>query len=140
MTQRLWFAIALVVVAGCGSSAPTAPSAPAAPTNSQLNVSGTWVGTVADNLGSGSARATLAQSGNSISGTWSTNAGLVTNGGTVTGSSAGTNVSLSLIPSDPRTCGYAVTAVVTGGARMAGGYAATNCTVAVSGTLTLTKQ
>lgn len=128
--------LGLLAVVGCGGNNST----PTAPTSSQLNVSGTWTGTTSDNLGTGPARATLAQSGNSISGTWSTGSGATTNGGSVNGSSAGTNVSLSLVPSDPRTCGFTVTASVTGGNRMSGSYAAAKCTVVVTGTLTLTKQ
>lgn len=133
--MRILIIIAALMVVGCGGS-----DSPTAPTNSQLNIAGTWVGTATDQFGSGAARVTFSQSGNSVSGTWSVTSGATSNSGSITGTSAGTSVNLSLIPSDPRTCGFTVTANVSGGNRMSGSYASASCTVAIAGTMTLLKQ
>ena len=78
----------------------------------------------------------LAQSGNSITGTYATES----YSGTLTGTSAGNNVSLTLTSSTPGKCGSAFTGTVTGGTRMTGLLVARNCTVQGSDALSFVKQ
>jgi hypothetical protein len=129
--SRLSVALVVLVllvsgVAGCGGS-----SSPTAPTQSALNVSGTWV----ESPGSSPMRFSLAQSGNSITGNYT----LASWSGTVSGTSTGNNVSLTLTPSNPADCGAAFTGTVTG-TRMTGTIVYTNCTVSGGVTTTFVKQ
>jgi hypothetical protein len=129
-------AVLLSVSIGCSNSM-TSPSAAA--------ISGTWSGSITDSVaGPGSVRVTFAQSGSNLSGTWfstfyqnpSNN-----NSGTVNGSVSGSSVSALLTPSVPGTCPFQVTATLDeGGHHMPGTYAATRCSVAVSGGLNLRKE
>ena len=60
------------------------------------------------------------------------------NSGTLSGTIAGSTLSLTLTPSDPRTCPFDLTATVSGN-RITGTYAAFNCTVPVSGAIDLAR-
>ncbi len=119
------------VVAGCGSSAPPIAS-----------VAGTWVGTTSDSVvGAGNIRATIGQSSSALSGTWSSTYSNPSNnnGGTLNGSVSGSSVSLMLTPSVPTSCPFSVTATVTAN-QMSGTYASVSCSVAVTGSINVTRQ
>jgi hypothetical protein len=104
------------------------------------SVAGTWVGTTSDNLvAAGNLRATILQSGASLSGTWASTNSSNTSGGMLSGSVDGSSVSVTLTPNIATTCPLSVTATVNG-SQMTGTYAAASCTVAVKGSITLTKQ
>jgi hypothetical protein len=119
--------------AACGSN----PSSP-----SSTSIAGTWTGSINDSLvGAGSVRITFNQSGSGLSGTWSTSFanGVLNNGGSLTGSMNGSNIAATLAPSNPLECPYNVTATRNGNT-ITGTYAAFNCTVAVSGSVNVTKE
>jgi hypothetical protein len=61
------------------------------------------------------------------------------NGGSLSGTVTGSSLSVTLSPSDPLTCPFQVTATVNGN-RITGTYAAFNCTVALSGSISLTRS
>ena len=127
-------AIVPVLASACGSSSSTAPAAP--------NTSGTWTGTVNDALmGQGTVRLTITQSDSTIAGTWATTYANVTtnNSGSLTGSVNNANVTATLIPTIPTTCPFHATATLSGNA-MSGTYTAFNCAVAVSGSISVSKQ
>ena len=84
-------------------------------------------------------RVTVAQNGSSLTGTWSISAAVQTNSGSLSGSVTGSSLSITLTPSVPTSCPYQLTATVTGNT-ITGTYASFNCTVAVSGSLTVTRQ
>ena len=114
-----------LVSARCGGDSPTSPSAP-------VSLTGTWTGTLQSTIsGTGTARVTFAQSGSSLAGTWSVAATSV--------AAANGGLSVTLSPSDPLTCPFQVTATVNGN-RITGTYAAFNCTVALSGSISLTRS
>ena len=118
----------VLALTACGGSSPNGPSG--------TNFSGTWSGTVTDNVvGTAPARVTLTQSGNSLSGTWSAGG----NSGQLAGSLTGSAVSATLSPSDPRSCPFTMNTTVSGN-RMTGTYASFNCRVAASGTIDVSKQ
>ena len=107
-----------------------------------VNVSGTFRGTIQDSVaGTGTATVTLAQDGSDLTGTFQTTFANPSNNGSgsVRGSVNGNTITLQTAPSVPTACPFNVTATVQGG-QVTGTYAAFNCTVAASGTLTLTKQ
>lgn len=127
-------AVVSVLASACGHSSSTAPSTP--------NTSGTWTGTVNDGLmGQGTVRLTIAQTGPSIAGTWATTYANVTNnnGGSLTGTVNNATVTATLIPTLPTSCPFNATATLNGSA-MSGTYAAFNCAVAVSGSISVSKQ
>ena len=126
--------IGAVAFSACDGHSPTSPSS--------TTVTGTWTGSIASTLsGPATARVTLAQSGSSITGTWFVTSDIdpsAANSGTLSGTIAGSALSLTLTPSDPRTCPFDLTATVSGN-RLVGTYAAFNCTVAISGAIDLTR-
>ena len=128
-------AAALAVLAtACGSSDPAAPSAP--------NVAGTWTGTVTDAvMGQGTVRLAISQTGSSLAGTWATTYANVTNnnGGSLTGTVSADNVTATLIPTTPTACPFNATATLNGRA-MSGTYTAFNCAMAVSGSISVSRQ
>ena len=127
-------AIVPVLASACGSSSSTAPAAP--------NTSGIWTGTVNDAvMGQGTVRLTIAQTGSSIAGTWATTYANATtnNSGSLTGSVNNSTVTATLIPSVPTTCPFNATATLNGSA-MSGTYTAFNCAMAVSGSISVSKQ
>ena len=124
--------LAVVLLAACASS-PTGPTA--------FSYSGTWSGTINDSLGGpGTTSMTMSQSGSDIVGTWqATFTGGGNNGGTLAGVINGQEVLIEMYPSDPSTCPFAAVAQRSG-STLAGTYAAFNCTVAVTGSVNVTKQ
>ena len=125
-----------VVLAGCGGDDD----------NNDTNVAGTFRGTIQDSIaGTGTITATLAQDGSDLRGTYQTTfADPRNNGaGSVDGEVHGNAVTLTASPSVtsfvPPACPFNVTAIVNGD-QISGTYAAFNCTVAVSGTVNLTRQ
>ncbi len=106
-----------------------------------MQVAGTWVGTITSHqvVGSGPARVTFAQASARLAGTWSATGPGGPDRGVLSGLVSGSGVALTLTPNVPINCPFAVFATVNGN-QMTGTYSALNCTAAVSGGLTLTKQ
>jgi hypothetical protein len=128
--------ILLLGAIGCSSS-------PAAPTPSSEDISGTWSGSILTTNGLNTISMTFAESGASLSGSWSSlfpSNTAVNSGGQLTGSKNGANVAVTLTPSNPLNCPYTFNATVGTLTSMAGTFAAFNCTVSSSGQLTLTKS
>ena len=124
--------LGLAMVAACDVDSPTSPSG---------SLAGTWTGTVIDSLvGTGTIRITISQSGSTISGTWASTFPdpADNNGGTASGTLSGSSLSATLTPSNPSSCPFNVTATVSGN-RMTGTYAVFTCTIAVTGSLELTR-
>ncbi len=134
-TRFAAFSAALAVLASaCGSSGPSAPAA--------SDLSGTWSGTVSDAVtGQGTARLTITQSGSSLAGTWTTTYANAANNnsGSLTGTATGANVTATLIPSSPTACPFTATATRSGNA-ITGTYTTFNCAVAVTGSISVSKQ
>lgn len=123
--------VALLAMA-CGDDSPTSPS--------NSGVTGTWVGSIQSTItGASTVRVTLTQSGSMISGSYSIAQGQAVDAGNVSGMINGAGINLTATPSDPRTCPFQVTAVWSGNI-ITGTYAAFNCTVAFSGSISLTRQ
>jgi hypothetical protein len=128
--------LALVSLPSCGSSTPTAPT---------VNLNGNYAGTASDSLfGSGTLQLTISQTGNNLSGTYSSNypAAGASGGGAISGTvNNGQTVSATLQPSIPTACPYQLTGVIAGGgANVSGTYASFNCTVGVTGTFNVNRQ
>ena len=106
-----------------------------------FSYSGTWSGPINDSLGGpGTITTTLSQSGSNLVGTWQavfTEGG--NNGGTLAGVISGNEVLIELYPSDPSSCPFAVVAQRSG-STISGTYAAFNCVIAITGTVSVTKQ
>lgn len=145
MKRAIALGVTLFFVAACGGD-----SNPNAPSNSQtLNVSGIWSGTYSSSqLGFGRATLSLSQGGTVVSGTWSTSpdagggsgAGSGTISGTMTATGTSGTFTLTMSPSDPRTCPFSSTMTAFLAQRqMTGQWVTFNCTVAASGGLILTK-
>ena len=127
-----------VALAGCGGDDDD--------DKNDANVAGTFRGTIQDSIaGTGTITVTLAQDDSDLIGTYQTtfadprnnSAGSVE--GEVHGNAATLTATPSVTPFVPTACPFNVTAIVNG-AQINGTYAAFNCTVAVSGSLTLTRQ
>ena len=76
-------------------------------------LSGVWTGTLQDSIsGPATALVTITQVGTSLAGTWSVDATSFAgaNGGSLSGTVTGSNVSILLTPSDPLTCSLFVMA------------------------------
>ena len=121
-----------------------ATATPDTPEPQQFSFNGTWTGPITSNfpgIPPGTATATISQTGSSLSGTWATVYPDPTfnNSGSFSGTASGMSFSGMLSPSDPTACPYTINATVSGNL-MSGTYAAFNCTFAVSGSISLTKQ
>ncbi len=81
----------------------------------------------------------LAQSGSQLSGSWQISFSSQSNSGSLQGVVSGNSVSARLLPSRVGACPYTLTATRSGNT-LSGNYSAFNCTAALSGTLTGTKQ
>jgi len=132
---RATFLIALCLLAAqCGDNSPTTPSE---------FLSGVWTGTFQDSAsGPATARLTITQVGGSLTGTWSVDATSFAGAaplGSIFGTVSGSNVSIFLRSSDPPTCLFDITATATGNT-MAGTYTTFNCTVVLTGSISLTRM
>lgn len=130
-------ALALAGVSCTSSPSITSPTPP--------SLAGTWVGSATitgSAAGTGTIRATIAQTGNALTGTWgSTYANPANNGsGALTGTTNGAAVSLTLNSSVPTACPYNVTGTLSGTTSISGTFATFNCSVSASGPFVLTKQ
>jgi hypothetical protein len=128
------FAALLCLTAGlaCGGDS-TSPTA---------NLTGNWSGTISSQLaGPGTFVLTFVESSSSLSGTWSTTFSNTANNnaGSLSGTASGSSVTLTLTPSDPQSCPFHVTGVMSGTV-ISGTYAAFPCTVAESGTFSASKH
>jgi hypothetical protein len=139
MKRLLIVGLLLVTAAACGGDSPSTPSA--------SSLGGTWTGSVTSTsrlaiVGVGTVRATIAQNGGSLSGTWSTSYANPqnNNSGSLTGTVSGTAVSLTLSSSVPTSCPFTATAALSGSTAMSGTYATFNCTVSDSGPFAMSKQ
>lgn len=142
--RRLILLLALFASACGGGNSPTSPTPQAA-----LTVSGTWRGTYASaQIGFGRATLVLTQSGDGVSGNWSTTpdpgGGNGVGAGTVSGFLSGSSpqsrpISLTMTPSDPRTCPFQFTGTASATSGVFGQWVATNCTVTASGSLILSR-
>ena len=138
--KRLLFGVCVataMMTVGCGGVAES----PTAPTGSR-SVSGEWSGSGTSRDGTSfSAHVTFAQSGPSLSGTWSMmseyGGALV---GTVASDSIGDSISATLKPRVPGGCGFSLTLMRRDVKRLDGQYAATDCTVAENGPISLSKE
>jgi len=138
--MRVLPVVALVIAvlgASCGDD-----KSPSSPTPAVPNVAGNWAGPSSDNSsGPGRIALSVAQSGSALSGTWAStfNTGY-NNGGALSGSiNVNGSMTVTLTPSVPTSCPFNATANVSGN-QASGTYAAFNCSSAVTGTFTLTRQ
>lgn len=137
-TLKLYGVALALVLAGCGGDSDRVGSPTRPPT---FTFTGTWIGSAQDSAaGNGGIRATLSQSGNTVTGTWLIQfpAAGFQNSGSVSGTTAGSSMTVVLEPSDPRTCPYRLTASGAGN-QMTGTYAAFDCTVSVAGSIIATR-
>lgn len=133
--MKRWMLVGLLAFAASSCNSSTSPSS--------NDISGSWSGPVSDTtVGAGTLRATLAQSGSSITGTWSSTYANAANNnaGQITGSRNGSSVSLTASPSNPTTCPFTATLNLSSATSMSGTYATFNCTLAISGTINVAKQ
>lgn len=108
--------------------------------SSAFSYSGTWSGTMVDSLlGNGTVTMTIAQSGSNIGGTWQATFGDANNSGNLIGVVDSTQLVVELNPSNPNACPYDAVATRSG-TTATGTYAAFNCSVSISGTVSVTKQ
>lgn len=132
--QRVIMVAAAAVLAACGAKSSTAPI--------PAEIAGTWLGPVTDALqGSGTLSFSLAQTGDSVTGTWSiTYANSAADvSGLAAGDVSGSTISILLRPSNPPTCQYGpfrITATVTGTSAMSGSYSSVECANGDTGTFT----
>jgi hypothetical protein len=136
MAFRFRFALAsltlLVFLTACGGGSGGGTPA--------FSYSGEWSGTISDSLaGSGTVTLTIVQSGSNVAGTWQATFAGGSNSGNLVGIVDSTQAIFELNPSDPTACPYDVVATRSG-STMTGTYAAFNCTISISGTLSVTKQ
>lgn len=130
--RRLVAFVAFLALAACGGDS-TSPSA---------SLAGNWSGTIVSRTaGSGTVTMTMLQSGSSLSGTWNTtfSNSSYNNSGTLSGSVSGSQIAASLTSSVPTACGSNIAGALSG-TTITGTYAAANCSVAESGTFSITKQ
>ena len=122
-----------LLTAACAGDSTTGPSS--------NTIAGSWTGTVASQVsGSGRVQVTFSQNGGAISGTWAAtfpNAA-ANDAGTVSGQLNGSSLQALLNPGSPSSCPYNVTATVSN-TSIAGTYTTVNCSIAVGGTINLTR-
>jgi hypothetical protein len=134
--QRVFIIAAAAVLAACAAKSSTAPAVSV--------VAGNWFGPVNDGLqGSGTLSLSLAQTGDSVTGTWSI---VYPNpaadiSGLAAGNVSGSTLSILLRPSNPPTCQFGpfeITATVTttGSSAISGSYSTVQCGDGDSGTFT----
>jgi len=136
--QRVFMIAAAAVLAACAAKSSTAPT--------PAEIAGTWSGPLTDGLqGSGTLSLSLAQTGDSVTGTWSIAYANPANdvAGLVAGNVSGTSLSILLRPSSPPTCQFGpfeITATVTGTTAMSGSYSTVQCANGDSGTFSAAMQ
>jgi hypothetical protein len=129
--HMLFVSVLLLTLISCGGG-----------DDNELHLRGTYTGTVQDSrAGTGTIQITLAQSDSSVTGTVQTTFAnsQFNNSGTFTGTVSGSSVTITFSPSNPTSCPYNATLTVNGN-QLTGTYATFNCTVAASGSITLTRQ
>lgn len=132
--KYLALAVLLLGVVACGDS-PTSPA--------DSSISGTWSGSIlTSSSGLDTVTLSLAQTGSTLSGSWSSlfPNPAINSGGQVSGLKSGISVNVTMLPSQPTACPFTFTATLSNTTTMSGTYAAVNCTLAISGTLTLYRQ
>jgi hypothetical protein len=132
LLPSLFGVILLVALTNCGGG-----------DDEDNDVSGTYTGTIQDAFaGTGTLRATISQSGSSLSGTFQTTFPdpQQNNSGTISGTVNGSVVTLTLTPSVPVFCAFNATLTQEDDDRITGTYVAVNCSVPDSGTISITRQ
>lgn len=134
--SRFWkFSLLACCLAVCScSDNSTSPS--------NVSLTGSWNGNTnapGSAAGTGIVRATISQSGSTLSGTWGVTYinPIYNNSGQLSGTFDGTAISLTLDSSVPIACPYKVTATLQSSSIMSGTFATFNCTVAQSGSVQL---
>jgi len=135
----VFFSVLGLAACGGGGSSPSSPS----PTPTPFVMSGNYAGTVQDSVcGNGAVQMSAVETDTSVSGTWAAqwpNCG--SNAGQLSATVQGQALSAKLTPSDPTTCPFNLTGVLSGGgAAVSGTYASYNCTTVISGTFSMTRQ
>jgi hypothetical protein len=135
MRRRVGPALALVIIGlslpCCNRDSGTRPTRSEVVAGAQT--AGSYSGSVQNTFqGTGVMHMTLAQSGSTLSGTWSaTFLGV----GLLTGSVSGNSIAVTLLPDNPTPCpDYNATATLEGN-RLTGAYTSLNCPRAVAGDL-----
>jgi hypothetical protein len=132
--QRVFMIAAAAVLAACAGKSSTAPT--------PAEIAGSWTGPVNDAIqGTGTLSFSLAQTGDSVTGTWSiTYADSTADvSGRAAGDVNGSTISILLRPSNPPTCQYGpfeIAASVTGPSAISGTYSSVQCGNGDSGTFT----
>lgn len=131
---RVFFLILLpFILFGCASSSDSTPP---------IDIGGSWTGTIQDSIGgAGNFSITISQSGASVTGVWSStfSNSNFNNGGSTSGTVDGNSVTFILSPSNPRSCPFNAIGTISGN-QITGNYAAFNCTGAITGTFSVTRQ
>jgi hypothetical protein len=136
--QRIFIIAGAAALVACAAKSSTAPATG--------TVAGSWSGSISDaRAGNGALTLSLAQAGDSVTGTWAAAyADTVDDiGGTVFGHVAGSTVTILLKPGNPPTCQYGpfeVTAALVPGASLNGTYSTVQCTLGDSGTVAVAIQ
>jgi len=126
----------LLLVALLGCNGGTSPS------SADIDLTGTWVGTVQENIGgSGTFRATLSQSGSVVSGSWviAFPARRIENAGRLEGTVIASSLTATLTPLDRRTCLSNLSAI-SDGDQMRGTYLAVNCAGIAAGSFSTVRR
>lgn len=129
---------AAVGAAACAAKSTTAPA--------QFNVSGDWSGSMSDALlGASAVSFSLAQTGDSVTGSWAAVYADTTKdiSGSVVGNVVGSTLTILLKPASPPTCQYGpfeFTATETSSTTLSGTFAAVQCPIADSGSISIAIQ
>jgi hypothetical protein len=106
------------------------------------DLSGTWAGTVQDNLaGTGTVLFTFSQAGSTLSGNWQLTFPTGNNGGTLSGTVSDDSISMLLSSTQSQGCSFTVAAQRDGDDHFTGTYTSTSsCAVLENGTLDVRRQ
>jgi hypothetical protein len=136
--QRVLVIVGAVVLVACGRKSSTAPT--------PADVVGSWSGPISDALlGPGTLSMSLTQTGDSVTGFWSTSFpdSAEDLDGYAAGNVFGPTLTVVLKPSNPPTCTYGpfdITAAVNGTMSMNGTFVTIQCAAADSGTFSASRQ